>query len=278
MSDKYLPIIEKIQAAVDAGRVRLPSFPDNLIKIRAALNEPEVSVRKLAQLIHTDPVLANRVYSLASSAAYGINTENTTLLSVMQKLGVLMVRTTIYNHCLAQLFNDRRFSSIEETAAHVRNRSLEIAGLCFATSKAYRVADSSTALLSGLFHNVGALVILSWLAQHPNLELAVKEQKALITLGQYRFSKQVVEQWNIPDNLKRVVQAGCTILKTSDDENIYAHLVEIAMWVSRLLHNSKTIEDPPNSSLALFNIDIDDVLRDKEDILAEAVRVIQVLR
>lgn len=278
MSANYQIIIKEINRSIDDGRLRLPSFPQNLIKIREALNNPNTSVQKLAQLVHSDVALANKIYTIAGSSAYGLKTENMSLLNIMTMLGFNMIRTTIYNYCLSQLFADRRFKRIEEVASFVRNRSLEIAGLNYAVSKQYRVAEPSLALLAGLFHNVGALVVISWLAQNPSSNLDVKQQKALVLSGQYHFSKRVMAEWQVPESLKRVVEAGETELDTRDDDNRYAHLVEVSRWISRILRRSKTIEDPPVNSLALFGLEVDQVLMGKDDIIADMVKVIQSIR
>ncbi len=278
MGKDYQALIQQIHSAIDNDRLRLPSFPENLMKIREALNDPDVSVRRLAQLIHTDPVLASRIYAIANSAAFGINTDSSSLLHVMQKLGMNMVRNAIYNFCLSQLFSDRRFIRIQEVATFVRNRSLEVAGVTHALSKRYSIEDPAVALLAGLFHNVGALVILGWLAQNPSKCPDKQDQKALILVGQIQFSRRVVETWRIPDALKRVIAADQESLKTHDDANRYVHLLEIALWVIRILRNTKTIEQPPSSSLALFNLDVDDLLKDKDEIMADMIKIIQAIR
>jgi HD-like signal output (HDOD) protein len=274
----YQVIIKDINRAIDDGRLRLPSFPENLIKIREALNNPNTSMKILAQLVHSDAALANRIYSLANSSAYALNTEQMSLLNIMTMLGLNLIRTTAYNYCLSQLFADRRFRRIEQVASFVRNRSLEIAGLNYALSKRYRIGDPSLALLSGLFHNVGALVVMSWLVQNPSAGLDNKQQKALVLSGQYQFSKRVMAEWKVPESLKRVVEAGEASLDTHDDNNLYAHLVEVSRWMSRILRNSKTIEDPPLSSLALFGLDVDQLLMDKDLILSDMIRIIQTIR
>lgn len=271
-------LVATIKRAIDDGRLRVPSFPENLVKLREALDKPDSSIRNLAQLAHTDPVLANRIFAIAQSAAYALNTDQQSLLKVMQRLGMNVIRSTIYNHCLAQLFNDKRFKRVESVANFVRNRSLEIAGIAYALSKKYRIEDSSLALLSGLFHNVGALVILSWLSQSPSHKLSEKEQKSLILYGQYQLAGRVLERWRIPETLRRVIMAGEMSVETHDQQNIYVHLISIARWVSRILRNQKTIEDPPLSSLALFNLDVDQVLQDKDDLLMEMIRIIQLIR
>ncbi|NVJ50861.1 MAG: HDOD domain-containing protein [Gammaproteobacteria bacterium] len=278
MEVDYQKLVSDIARAADSGRIRIPSFPENLIKLKEALNNPEISVRYLAQLVHTDPVLANRIFAIAQSAAYQLNTEQDNLLKVMQRLGMNVIRGAIYNHCLAQLFNDRQYKRVEVVASFVRNRSLEVAGIAYAITKRYDLDDPSLALLSGLFHNVGALVILNWLSQNTSRQLTEKEQKALVVYGQYKFADRVLEKWQIPETLRRVISAGEDSVDTFDERNRFVHLVNVARWVSRILRSQKTIEDPPLSSLALFNLDVDEVLQDKDVLLKEMIRVIQLMR
>ncbi|NVJ60956.1 MAG: HDOD domain-containing protein [Gammaproteobacteria bacterium] len=278
MSVDYAQLVNKIHKAVDDGRIRLPSFPENLIKVRDALNDPETSIRTLAQLVHSDSVLAGRIYAVAGSSAYALDTEKLSLVSIMSYLGLNMIRSTIYNHCLSQLFNDRRFKRVEDVVSFVRNRSLELAGIAYAISKRYRAEEPSLALLSGLFHNVGALVIVSWIAQTGGQGLDVKEQKTLVIKGQHSFADRILENWSVPEHLKRVIQAGESEVDAGDERDKYVHLIAVARWVSRILRNPKTIEDPPMTSLKLFNIDVDQVLLDKDEILADMIKIIQSIR
>ena len=278
MSVDYTQLVQKIHKAVDDGRIRLPSFPQNLIKVRDALNDPETSIRTLAQLVHSDSVLAGRIYAVANSSAYALDTEKMSLVSIMSYLGLNMIRSTIYNHCLSQLFNDRRFKRIEDVVSFVRNRSLELAGIAYALAKRYKIGEPSHALLSGLFHNVGALVIISWIAQNSGQGLKSKEQKALVLKGQYSFAERILENWNVPEYLKRVIEVGENAIDSTDEIDKYVHVVAIASWVSRILRNSKTIEDPPMASLELFKLDVDQILLDKDDILADMIKIIQTIR
>ncbi|MEE4244996.1 MAG: HDOD domain-containing protein, partial [Kangiellaceae bacterium] len=235
------------------------------------------TLKTLAQLIHSDPVLASKIFALANSAAYSINTKDMSLLHIMQMLGFNIIRSTIYNYCLSQLFADRRFKRIDEAAQFVRNRSLEIAGLNYAIAKHCGMKDTSMGLLAGLFHNVGALAILNWLAQNPSV-LTPKEQKALIVTGQHEFAAETIEDWRVPESMLRVILIGDKSITSNDDEDIFVHLVAISRWFSRVTRNSSNAGDAPTMSLKSLGTSEESILESRHDIMSDMVKVVQTLR
>ncbi len=279
MALNYPVIIKEIERALDQGIIPMPSFPENLMKIREALNNPNVSIKQLAQLVHTDAVLANRVFAIAKSAAFNMQTDNMSLLHIMQKLGLNMIRTAIYNHCLSQLFADRRFKRIEASSQFVRNRSLEIAGISYALSKNFKVGDPSVALMAGLFHNIGALIILSWLARFPAKIQEAKDQKALIVYAQQYFSKKIMEFWRVPEYLKRVVESGEETTNDNQNNLKYLHLVNLSRYMSAVFRNSTNADKQfSEASANQLNISKSKLNDEKENLMKQMIMIIQSIR
>ncbi|PWK53306.1 HDOD domain-containing protein [Pleionea mediterranea] len=274
MTPEQQAIFDDIHLQVDEGRLRLPSFPRNLIKIRMALNDPNISIEQLTRIVHHDATLVNRFYSLARSAAFSLDTENLTLFRILRMLGLNTIRSIVYNYCLSQLYSARKLKKVEELSLFVRNRSLEIAGLNYSVSKIFELEDAPTALLCGLLHNVGALVIISWLANTTEVSLTLKEQKTLVVMGQQDFTERVAASWELPTSIQQAVVA-----KASDSQAAsYLHIMEVSRWLSRVYRNSSQVNSMPHDAITGLKLDPDHLLTSKNDIMAEMIRVIQTIR
>lgn len=291
MTPEQQAIFDDIHRQVDEGRLRLPSFPRNLIKIRMALNDPNISIEQLTRIVHHDATLVNRFYSLARSAAFSLDTENLTLFRILRMLGLNTIRSIVYNYCLSQLYSARKLKKVEELSLFVRNRSLEIAGLNYSVSKMYELEDAPTALLCGLLHNVGALVIISWLANTSEV-LTLKEQKALVVMGQQAFTERVAASWELPNAIQQAVVAnGHDHQKSEFQEkskfqeksnyqqaSTYHYIMDVSRWLSRVFRNSSQVNSMPHVAIEGLSLDPDQLLTSKSDVMAEMIRVIQTIR
>src|SRR5678816_3868049 len=85
--------VQELARELNRGDLNLPSFPDSVVRIRKALDDPNCSPDKLARIATADQVLAGRLLKMANSALLqrggGAVSE---LRTAIFKLGFAMVR------------------------------------------------------------------------------------------------------------------------------------------------------------------------------------------
>ncbi|MCO7222890.1 HDOD domain-containing protein [Pleionea sp. CnH1-48] len=274
------PLVQKIDEAIDEKRILLPSFPEQLIKVRQALADPELPIKPLVKIIHTDPALVGRILSIADSAAYHIPVNDLSLFQVIQKLGVGTIRSVVYNHCLSQLFNDRRFKKVNEIASWARNESLEVGAISFVLARQYDLGDPSTALLAGLIHNVGALVVIAYLAHQNSMVLTFVQQQKLIRHIQGYFSIKVISDWNLPEPLKAVAEYQNQPSYKMDKPMNLAHLVSAAQWINRSFKITELPAVDEHLQHAFESLRMKPQLsqEDKDEIMEQMIAILKTIR
>jgi len=67
---EYFELVQSLAADLNRKEIQLPSFPDVVVRIRTALDDPDTTGGDLANVLSVDAVLASRVLILANSTYY----------------------------------------------------------------------------------------------------------------------------------------------------------------------------------------------------------------
>src|ERR1700729_1206867 len=103
-----------IAAAVAAGTVELPAFPQVVIKVQEVLKNPNYTARMFAQPISAEPVLANRLLNMANSAAFNATGRVIIDLGIaLTRLGAQKVYSVVLTHAIQDV---RRLESLRSIA------------------------------------------------------------------------------------------------------------------------------------------------------------------
>ena len=68
--DEHFAFVKSLARELNGKKIELPSFPDVVLRIRTALDDPDMTANKLATILSVDPVLASRVLIFANSTYY----------------------------------------------------------------------------------------------------------------------------------------------------------------------------------------------------------------
>ena len=80
--------LKKIYQDITEGDVFLPVLPELALTMRKALNDPSVTITKLADEIKKDPAIAGRLVQVANSAYYARAVSVDTLAGAVSRLGL----------------------------------------------------------------------------------------------------------------------------------------------------------------------------------------------
>jgi len=140
------------------GRIqRLPAVPAVYARLRAVMAQPDVSVQKIAAIIHEDPAIAAKVLQVANSAFFRLSRRVTRIDQAVGHLGFNAVRTLVLS---AEVFSVWRRDTAPPglEPERLQQRAQRVAGAARVLSAGMPIADD--ALLAGLFHNIGYWVLL----------------------------------------------------------------------------------------------------------------------
>lgn len=161
-SEKRAPIVNAAPVVrapsfindVAAGRVELPTIPRLVQRLIAALQDPDVDGRKIAEALAQDPVLSAKVLRLANSSFFGGQRSTASIDAAVAMIGTQALSRLIVACGVSQSFAEipgidlRLFwgdALVAATAAHKLAARLG--------------ADAEEAYVCGLLHATGHLIL-----------------------------------------------------------------------------------------------------------------------
>lgn len=139
-----------------AGARDLPSIPEVYRRIQVELNSPDPSIKRIGEIIRSDPATSIRVLRVVNSALFGLRTEvgdvvQATSLLGMQTISSLALAAAVF----ADSDLDRRFLE------GLWTESLEVGSIArrIAVDLELGRRDVEEAQLAGLLHDIGDFVM-----------------------------------------------------------------------------------------------------------------------
>ncbi|MEM1433333.1 MAG: HDOD domain-containing protein [Pseudomonadota bacterium] len=193
-AEPLIPLSERLTRDLAAGALDVPVLPQVAGDVLSLCVDQDGSVGALAQLIERDQALAGNLLRIANSPAYRGAVEVVALHQALTRLGLAAIRDITLSitmqglsaplvdlHALAQRFWQRSLGTAlwaREVARH-RRRNVEDAYLC------------------GLLHNVGATVVLRWLAEQPD-PVAEEDAERLALEHAHVAGICLADAWDLP--------------------------------------------------------------------------------
>ncbi len=238
-AEEQAKFLQQLAEDLNSKNVQLPSFPDVVINIRTALEDPKCTSERLADVVRTDAVLVARLLMSANSAFHNrAGIEIVDLNLAISRLGFEVVRNTAITLAVEQIFNASEHDDMKEAIKGIWNMSLSMASMSFVLARNSQGINADNAFLGGLLHDIGKLYIITKARDFPAL---MGDQESLATLlkewapsvGQsivesWGFSSEIAESLDIDENLHPentgsvslvdVIYAAKTLIESEDDE------------------------------------------------------------
>jgi HD-like signal output (HDOD) protein len=188
--------VQGLAAELNKGELKLPSFPDAVMRIRKALEDEACTTERLARIAASDQVLAGRLLHLANSALLQRGGDRATdLRTAIQRLGLAMVRNAAISVAMEQIMGARALGPSINAIKVLWRTSTRVAALSYVVAKRCTKLNPDEAFLAGLLHNVGKLYILIRGAEQAKLFADDSEQRAALDGWHGIIGKLIIEHW-----------------------------------------------------------------------------------
>lgn len=254
-SNEQAKFLQELAETLNSKDIALPSFPDVVIKIRTALEDPTCSAEHLAEVVKTDPVLVTRLLISANSAFHNrAGIEIVDLGLAISRLGFETVRNTAITLAVDQIFRAGQHDDLKERLKGLWNNSISLSSMCYALAQRVPTVNSDNAFLCGLLHEVGKLYILTKARDYP--ELLGDEESLNSVMAQWcpSIGKSIVQAWGFPDEIAETMDASGA---TDDQLGTGASLVDVVVVARMLVDDAETTlaEETPHPSIARLKVD-----------------------
>lgn len=223
---------ERIQRAISQNRLVLPSLPDALLAVRAALNDDYCSHGRLAEIISRDTAISARLLKVVNSSAMRGQREINDIRGAVTRLGTKLVQTLVTSLTITQMM----FSSIAnskgvftELLKNHHRRTVQVASLCYALAANASAMDRDEALLAGLVHDIGVLPLVQYAEQYAGLGRNYRAVRQLVDALHAQAGAYLLEHWGFAQQLVDVAAEHEDVFRNGAScEPDYVDLVIVA--------------------------------------------------
>lgn len=195
-----LLFLEYLTDEINRGELNLPSFPDNIVRIRQALADENCGPEKIARMISSDQGLAARLLQMANSALISRGVRRVTdLRTAILRLGFNMVRNAAMSAAIHQMFQSRKVAAMRREVREICAEGADIGSLSFILARVTERFNADEAMLAGLLHNVGKLYICMRACDQP--EVLADREMLTHMLGEWHgaIGRIIIESWGFSD-------------------------------------------------------------------------------
>lgn len=254
-TNEQAKFLQELAEALNSKNIALPSFPDVVIKIRTALEDPTCSAERLAEVIKTDPILVTRVLISANSAFHNrAGIEIVDLGLAISRLGFETVRNTAITLAVDQIFKGGEHDDLKDRLEQLWNNSIGLSSMCYALAQRCGNVNTDNAFLCGLLHEIGTLYILTKARDYPELLGDDKSLNSVIAQWYPSVGKSIVQAWGFPEDIAETIDGDST---ASDETRTAPILADIVIGARMLVMNAEETlaTSPPHPSIARLKVD-----------------------
>ena len=235
-SARKFEFVQKLALDLNRKEVTLPSFPDAVLRVQKALDDPDCSGAQLADAVSLEPVLAARVLVFANSAAHNAAGNKVASLSTaIARIGFQKVKSAAISYAVQQIHGSGGLSPYRNELKDRWVDSLRLAAMAEVIAEPVRGVDADAAFIAGMVHRIGALYIYGQHEEFGDLLSDAAMRAELIQEWQQPVGESIVANWGFPEEIQSTVNPDVDEAGFSTDA---ATLVDVVIAARQALETS----------------------------------------
>ena len=208
--------IESVMDQQVLGRIkdigRLATLPQVTWELMRLLSDENVTPDDLQRVVEQDPALSAKVLSLGNSAYYALRTPATTISRAIMVIGFKELEFLAMGLGLAETFDLKRVPYGFDGEG-LWLQSLSVSWVARQLAAVSRKADASEAMMAGLLHNIGHIILVTHFTVHlqrlmdftKERNCTFQEAEADLGLWHEAIGFMLAENWKLPKVLRDVI-------------------------------------------------------------------------
>ena len=231
-------------------RLTVPVLPEVAIKVRSALEDPEVSFAGVSRIAGSDASIAGRLLQIANSPAYAGITPVDNCRDAVVRLGLNTTREIVTALALHNLFRSRS-AALHQRMMTLWRHSVQVAAIACTLARDLPGISDDSAMLAGLIHDIGAVSILSRVEAYPELLSNPDRLDDAIALLRPQVGGMILRKWGFSCEFVTVALEVEEWQRRSEDALDYCDVVMIAQLLS-MVGTPQLDAYPPLASVSAF--------------------------
>lgn len=238
----------QIEKEFVSGQFTIPALPTIALKVKQAVQDPNMDMAKLGQVVSLDPPFTAFLINIANSPLFRGVASIDSLPNALGRIGLESTRNSAMIFAVRSLLRTRD-PLCKKLLTLVWKQSRQVAALSFVIAKHGNTLDPNRALVAGMFHNVGMIPLLVKLTQQKHSEQEIMDNWSEITTTSKNIGARVLAHWGLEGDLI-AVSKGARAWKIMHQEPL-VDLVNLAIW-HNLLGKAEFKDVPKLQELGYF--------------------------
>ncbi len=263
--------------------LELPGMPDIAQRVQRAINNPDYSAADISKIIQTDLPLSVRIIHVANSPLYkgGMPVENCQV--AVTRLGMNVIRNLVTSFSVKRLYTAKT-ASTRQAMEILWKHSVKIGAIGFTLARITPGFDPERAMLAGLVHDIGELLILQFSEKQPGLKEDPELLRFFIQTFKYKLGAVVLKQWRFEKDIVEVALSSEKWWRAPYSKPDYTDVILVAHIQEMLISKSlpKGVQHfsdlPVYNKFPIFKLGSDahkELLSESQDEIAELQRLLR---
>ena len=201
--EEHFKFVQSLASELNSKQVKLPSFPDVVVRIRTALDDSDTTAGDIANILSNDAVLTSRILILANSNYHnptGAKIES--VEAAIGRVGFEKIRTAAIAYAIEQLHASEDLEPIKNELRETWSTGLRVAALSDSIARHCSKFDGDSAFIAGLLNRIGVLYIFMKYGEYPNLLKNPEARQELIDEWAAPIGESIVANWDFSPEIQ----------------------------------------------------------------------------
>jgi len=229
--------IVDILAEVD----RLPTLNATVVRLMGMLHDDDIGFGDIEKVIRTDPALTANLLRTANTAYFATSRRVESVRQAISVLGLRRIVDVVTLSAMAEVIPEK-LPGYGLSAQAFWRHCVAVAVLAEGLGRRLETGRSGLAFTAGLLHDLGKLVISTFLARRPgepstDVRLtSVESEQATLGTDHAQIGKVIAEAWRLPHAVALVNQAHHAPWEVEDDSQSDDYTVTLVHVADGMAH------------------------------------------
>lgn len=189
-----------------SGDVIFPTYFDAILRLRTALDNPNLSMDGICKAIALEPLISAKLTHLANSVAFNPGGEPVVdLKHAIARLGLSTVRTTALAIALRQLMRSKSLAQFAAQMQSLWEHSIRSSAAARVLASRRTRLNPEEAMLAGLIHDLGAFYMLYRGSQYEELRHRPDSLRHLIIRWHESIGHSLLDALGLPSEIVEAI-------------------------------------------------------------------------
>lgn len=197
---------QRLADEANRGELNFPTHAEVALRVRLALDDPDVHLDTAAKLVQAEPLLSARVVAVANSVVFNRSGRAIAdVRSAVARVGFQLVRALATAVVMRQMAGASTVHAHREKATRLWEHTAHVASLAHVIARRVTRLDPEVALFAGIVHEVSGFYLLSRADAYPSLLEGDLDEWA--GEGEATVGRAVLTVLKVPEKVLTAIEA-----------------------------------------------------------------------